>query len=219
MRTLSPRRPGRALPAMLAVLGALAAIMLAGCSESTKPRMNTPRMRRSATLVVRDSLGAPAANATVIASSAFDSAGFAIVEFGTTDVDGEAQFTLAEGGWGVHAAATTMVSGATFVVPGASRPPADTVAVRLTLHTPSSVRGVVTLAGRASHDGTVVSSSQLAGLSVTDVAGRYQLGGLPPGNWTITMAHVGFQLGIVTAHVAAPGSADSLAAVQLVSSP
>lgn len=200
----------------LAVLGALA---LGACSRSTQPQTSGPRLRRTVTIVVRDSLGALAANRSLSATATFDSAGFVEVHTGVTDADGEVVLTLAEGGWAAYTGAASGVAGSSFDVPGRERNPADTIAVRLTLSTPSTARGVVTLAGRTHHEGTIVSGTELFVLASTDSLGGYELDLLPPGHWTVTMFHLGFRVGLATANILAPGSVDTLAAVQLVSDP
>jgi hypothetical protein len=161
--------------------------------------------------VVHDSLGTAASGATVRLVAEFDSAGIAPVVIATTDPAGIAVATLAQGLWGVHALASGSVrnvAGATFSVPGLTRPEMDTIVVRLTLHTPSVARGLVLLGSGAVHGGTIVACPPAPAVEVTDSSGAFALDLLPLGRWTITMHHPGFRLGLARIEIMTP--ADTL---------
>jgi hypothetical protein len=203
----------------LATACAAGVLALASCSDSPTEPEPTPVVHRTVTVVVRDSLGAPAANAAVIWVALFDSAGLAETRFGNSDAEGEDLQVLAEGPWLVTAAAMPpRVAGGSFVVSGAGRAAADTQVVRIVLHTGSRASGVTTLAGRSEHSGTVV-SSEAGAVAVTDSTGAWTIGDLPLGRWTLSMYHFGFQLGSAQAIVTTPGSQVVVPAVSLVSSP
>ncbi len=206
--------------ARLALASACAAgvLALASCSDSPTEPEPTPVVHRTVTVVVRDSLGAPAPNADVVWVAQFDSAGLAETRFGVSDAEGEDLQVLAEGPWLVTAAMPPRVAGGSFVVSGAGRAAADTQVVRIVLHTGSRASGVTTLAGRGEHSGTLV-SSEAGAVAVTDSTGAWTLGDLPPGRWTLSMYHLGFQLGSAQAVVTTPGSQVVVPAVSLVSSP
>ena len=200
----------------------LPCLVLAGaCSNPSAPPIEPP-LRRTASVVVIDSLGSPAANVRVRLVSDGDSAGFARVFEADSDAQGSVVAVLIEGGWGVHAlrdGGSPTVAGTTFTVAGRARPATDTVVVRIELHTPSVARGRVRLGGRTNHAGTVVDCPPVPTALVTDSTGTYQVGLLPPGHWTITMFHTGFRLGVASIQVAQPGQTLDVPDVLLISDP
>lgn len=204
----------------LATACASAALALASCSDSPTEPEPRPVVHRTVTVVVRDSLGAPAANAALVWVAQFDSAGIAETRFGLADAEGADLQVLAEGPWIVTAAAAMppRVAGGSFVVSGAGRAAADTQVVRIVLHTGSRATGVTTLAGRGEHSGTLV-STEAGAFAFTDSTGAWTIGDLPLGRWTVSMYHFGFQVGSGEAVVTTPGSHVVVPAVNLVSSP
>jgi len=213
-------RDRRSAPSVRATLAVLALGALASCGKS--PTEPPPRavVHRTVTVVVADSLGAPAVNAAVVWVARFDSAGVNETRFSPTDDEGADLQVLAEGPWVVSVAAAlpARVAGASFVVSGAARAAADTQVVRLVLHTGSRVTGSATLAGRTEHSGTIV-SSETGAFAVTDSSGAWALGDVPLGRWPLTMFHFGFALGTAEAVVTTPGSTVVAPAVHLISSP
>jgi hypothetical protein len=202
-----------------------AAVLLAGvfalpsCGTDPSEPVPRPTVHRTVTAVVRDSLGAPVADAVVSWTAGFDSAGLIETRFDFSDVDGASMQVIAEGPWLVTADSPSgPVAGAGFQVSGPERAAVDTQLVALVLHTGSRVTGLATLAGRTDHHGILV-SGEAGGLSVTDSTGAWSLDGVPLGRWTFTMFKLGFRLGIAQVTVTAPGSSLAAPAVQLVSDP
>jgi hypothetical protein len=199
---------------------ALATLILAGCDKSpTSPP--PPPLHRTVTVAVSDSLGAPAPGVDLWCVSEWDSAGFAQLRNATTDAGGNATFVLHEGDWGLHGRrpATRWVGGATFDVPGRTRPAIDTIVVRIGLHTAAWARGRVRLAGRTDHSGVVIDCPPVPSVVVTDISGTYTLDLLPLGHWTITMFATGFALGLAPIDVTTPGQTVLVPDKQLISSP
>ena len=202
----------------LAPLAAAAALLLVSCGRSPTEPAPGATVHRTVSVVVRDSLGDPAADCSVMWISLFDSAGVADVVLGDTDAQGTHTTVLAAGGWVLSAKgfpSTGWVAGAVFQVSGPQRAAADTQVVRLTLHTQSFASGTVLLSGRTDHRGTLLSSGN-GELATTDSTGAWSMAGLPPGQWSVTMYHAGFRLGGGTIGVAAPGSHVTVPAVTLV---
>jgi hypothetical protein len=220
---VSTEETERAHPAPCAFLvTALAAVLATSCSEAPTSPPFTRTVHRTAAVVVHDSLGAPAEGATVRLVAEFDSAGIAPVVIATTDADGVAVVVLAQGGWGVHGLASgsdQKVAGATFIVPGFTRPEIDTIVVRLVLHTPSVAQGRALLGNRTEHGGTIVACPPAPPVAVTDSSGGFVLDLLPLGRWTITMHHPGFRLGLADIDLTTPGDTLTVADVHLVSDP
>jgi len=206
----SPR--GHLLPLLL---------MVGGCSHHPSAPLPLPPIHRTVRIVVSDSLGLPASDVAVRIVSKHDSAGVARVALGSTDAQGAVELVLVEDSWGVHALqnAPRRVAGATFTVPGRTRPAADTIQVVLTLHTPSVARGRALLGGRTDHSGTSVDCPPVPAAQITDSTGAYVIDLLPPGFWTITMFAFGFRLGVAPIHVTAPGETLSVRDVVLTSDP
>jgi hypothetical protein len=195
--------------------------LVASCARHPTQPGSTDETRRTVSALVMDSLGEPAANASVTWISRDDSAALTVTE-GMTDGSGIAQQVLHNGGCivtaGENGGAIALAAGASFVVAGVSRAAADTELVRLVLHTASRASGRVTLAGRTDHHGTTVVAST-GGLAVTDSTGGWSIGDLPPGSWDFTAMQVGFAEGIGTLHVTQPGSIVTAPTLTLVSSP
>jgi hypothetical protein len=215
------RRPSlHSLPAY--VLAALATVLTVSCSEAPTGPPLTHTIRRATAVVVHDSLGTAAVGATVRLVAEFDSAGIAPVVLSATDSAGIAVATLAQGSWGVHALASGSVrnvAGATFSIPGLTRPEMDTIVVRLTLHTPSVAQGRVLLEARTTHGGTTVACPPAPPVEVTEPNGAYALDLLPLGHWTITMHHPGFLLGLADINLTAPGETLTVTDVHLIPGP
>jgi hypothetical protein len=214
---------GLALPTPGTLLAAaLAAALVVSCSEAPTSPPSTHTVHRTTAVIVHDSLGTPAAGATVRLVATFDSAGTAPVFTGTTDAGGVASFVLAQGAWGVHGLAGTSdpkVAGATFIVPGLTRPEIDTIVVRITLHTPSVARGRVLLSSGTDHRGTIVGCPPAPPVAVTDSDGTFVLDLLPLGHWTITMHHPGYILGLANIDLTTPGDTLTVADVHLLPDP
>jgi hypothetical protein len=202
-----------------AVCGAaLVGMLPISCSESQTGPSLPHTIHRTTGIIVQDSLGAPVEGATVFLVAEFGSAGIATVVTATTDAAGVA-VVLAEGAWGVHGLSNgsrRRVAGATFVVQGVARPQVDTIVVRITLHTPSVVRGRVLLGSGADHGGTIVGCPPTPSVVVTDSSGAFVLDLLPLGRWTITMHHPGFRLGLARIDIAPPGDTLTVADVHLI---
>ncbi len=206
---------------LLAALAMATAVLAASCSRSPTAPRPVATVRRSVAVLVADSLGAPAVGVPVTWISQFDSAGTAILLGGATGSDGVAEAVLAEGGWIVATGAGSpfaLVAGASFIVAGSVRAPADTQLVRLVLHTGSRLAGVVTLAGMPDHRGTVVFGT-FVGLAETDSTGAWAMDGVPLGRWLVTAYHPAFQEGIVTVAVTTPGSNVTAPSMTLRSEP
>jgi len=205
---------------LLAAACAAGLVALASCSPSPTEPVRAPVVHRTVTVVVTDSLGAPAPNAADFWVAEFDSAGVAETRFDQTDAGGADLQVLAEGPWVVTTAAamSSRVAGASFVVSGASRALSDTQVVRLVLHTGSRASGAAKLAGRTEHSGTLV-SALTGGFAVTDSTGAWTMAELPLGRWTLTMFHFGFKLGVAQAVVTVPGSAVTVPTVTMLSDP
>lgn len=210
--TLAPEAILRFIPTCLALACLLAFAAGCGSARSTSPRV-TAQTRRLVTVVVTDSLGRPLGGGPLRATSLTDSAGLARVVTGYAFNDsGNVRFTLGSGPW----AFTGVVSespnhpgwalGGTALVPGDDRPAGDTVLVRIEVHTASRVRGRVRLEGRADHSGTLVSLGVAESYVLTDDAGDFSLGALPPGRWALTAHHGGYALGAWWITVPVPGS-------------
>lgn len=212
-----PPRPPRA-PATHAGLLAAALLALASCSEPPTGPAPVTRVHRAVTAVVRDEAGAPVAGAGLAWTAQCDSAGVVDVRRDESDADGEARQVLAEGGWRVVARSGTRAAGASLVVPGAVRDPADTQLVRLTLREGSRLQGTVTLAARTDHSGTVV-TVQTGDTVTTGPSGAWSVAGVPLGRWTVTARHPAFRTAVALVQVVAPGSVVTAPAMVLVSSP
>jgi hypothetical protein len=111
------------------------------------------------------------------------------------------------------------VAGATFIVPGLTRPAADTIVVRITLHTPSVARGRVLLPSGTDHAGTIVGCPPAPPVAVTAADGEYVLDLLPLGRWTITLYHSGFGLGLASIDITTPGDTLEVGDVHLSPGP
>lgn len=198
---------------------ALALVLFTSCERKPTEPTPAPTMHRTVTVEVRDSLGARIADAGVTWVAQFDSAGIADVRGGLTDAEGAAIEVLAEGPWlAVATSPSGTVAGATFQVSGASRAAADTQLVRLVLHTASSLTGIAVLAGRTEHSGTLV-TAMVGDPVVTDSTGAWTIQDVPVGRWSLTMFHLGFDLGLTHAVVTTPGSEVAVPTVTLVSNP
>lgn len=214
----SPRRALAALVPCLAL-----ALALGACAKSpTEPEV-MPRVRRTVTVVLTDSLGAPLEGANLTWVSLTDSAGIAEIRTASTDADGENAQLLHEGGWMVGASAAgtgprSRAAGASLVVAGAYRAATDTQLVRLVAHTSAIASGTCTLAGRTDHSGTLV-NAWLPFLAATGSDGHWSIEGLPIGRWELVFEHFGFKVGSATAVVTTPGQNVTVPAVQLVSDP
>lgn len=209
--------PGKLRAALAATLAV--ALAAGSCSKSPTEPEPPVTMHRTVTVLVRDSLGAPAAGAAVWWVARFDSADIGETRVATTDDEGADLQVLAEGPWVVTASGPAgRVAGASFLVAGEGRAAADTQLVRLVLHTGSRITGVATLAGRTEHSGTLVSSEVVA-FAVTDSAGAWAMDGMPLGRWPLTAFHFGFARGLTEAVVTTPGSVVAVPPVSLISSP
>lgn len=210
---LAVRRPALALAALLALA------TLHGCSSSRTTAPVVPLVRRDVTVVVTDSSGIPAAGLFVRATALPDSGGFGALTTATTGEGGEARFAaLAEGPWAF--ACTTgedppRAAGATTLLPGASRPEADTLVVRLTLHTASTMQAVRLPSNSADAAGTFVHVVETGALAVTDGAGSCALSSLPVGRWTLASIRYGYATHYAPFEVVTPGSALTLPAITL----
>jgi hypothetical protein len=209
-------------PALAALL--LVALVAPGCARDTTAPAAPWHLRRALTVVLTDSLGAPVADQAVTLVSLVDVAGIVPTLHAATDASGRAAFVVDDGPWAAAAdplavtgpPARRLVAGATFRVPDASHPSADTVLVRLLMHTSSRVGGTTLLGGQSDHRGTSVSTVACpASVASTDADGRWSLDDVPPGRWSFVMSHGGYATTTRTAVVPAPGSAVSLPAVQL----
>lgn len=210
------RGPLRSPPLTLAAL----AMIVVGCGDDPMAPRPLPALHRTVRVVVSDSLGAPAAGVNLRLVSDGDSAGIARVVTGTTDPMGALEAVLIEGDWGVHGfRAPRAVAGATFEVPGRTRPAVDTIEVALTLHIASVARGRARLAGRTDHSGIVVDCPPVPAAQVTDTSGTYVIDLLPRGHWTITMFLSGFKLGLAPIDVTASGQSLNVPDVVLTSDP
>lgn len=214
---MNPNRPRAARAALAAALAATLAAPACGRSPGA-PEPPAPAVRRTVTAVVRDPAGAPVAGAGLAWTAQFDSAGVVDVRRDESDADGEARQVLAEGGWRVVARSGTQAAGASLVVPGQVRDPADTQVVRLTLREGSRLQGTVTLASRTDHSGTVV-IVQTGDTVTTGPAGAWSVDGVPLGRWTVTARHPAFQTAVALVQVVTPGSVVTAPAMVLVSSP
>jgi hypothetical protein len=195
------------------------AVAMASCGRSPTEPVPPVTMHRTVTVLVRDSLGAPAADAGVFWVARFDSADIGETRFSRSDDDGVALQVLAEGPWVVTVTASSArVAGASFVVAGEWRAAADTQVVRLVLHAASRLTGSATLAGRGEHSGTLV-SSEAGVVAVTDSTGAWAMDGIPLGRWPLTMFHFGFAKGLTEAVVTIPGSVVVAPPVSMISSP
>jgi len=198
----------------------LAAALAAGsCGRSPTAPEPPVTVHRTVTVVVRDSLGAPASNAAVSWIARFDSADTGETRSSVTDAEGADLQVLAEGPWVVTADGQLgRVAGASFVVADERRAAADTQVVRIELHTGSWITGKATLAGRSEHSGTLV-SCEAGAFAVTDSTGAWALDGIPLGHWPLTMFHFGFAVGATEAVVTTPGSVVAAPPVSMISSP
>ncbi len=200
----------------LALLFAFAA-GCGGASKSTSP--SVPRsLARLVTVVVTDSLGTPLWGGPLRATSLADSAGLARVSMGYAYNDsGNVRYTLPSGPWAFTGRVIEWPDhpgwalGGTAVVPGNELPDADTVLVRIMVHTTSWVHGRVRLQGRAEHAGTFVSLGSAEHFVLTGPDGAFVLDEVPPGRWAVTAWHGGFALGSWWIHVPSPGSTVVLA--------
>jgi hypothetical protein len=192
---------------------ALAALALAGCAKDPTTTVAPNPVVRTTTVIVVDSLGAPARGANLFATRV-DVLGASL--FGATDSAGVGSFTLAEGRWAVSAssaslAAPRQVAGSTGRIPGAVAGAPDTVVFRLRLASESIARGRTTLVGQTDHSGTFISTLELPVLTSTDSTGAWTLTGLPPGVWTGTAVQFGYQLAVFDLVVPAPGASITVA--------
>ncbi|MCC6650545.1 MAG: hypothetical protein IT348_05305 [Candidatus Eisenbacteria bacterium] len=202
----------RLLP--LACLLALAA----GCgsTRTTSPAVPS-RAARLVTVVLTDSLGRPLYGGPLRATSLTDSAGLARVVTGYAFNDsGNVRFTLSPGPWAFTGVVVSwdepgFALGGTAVVPGDERAAGDTVLVRIEIRTASRVQGRIRLQGRADHSGTLVSLGVAETHVLTDEAGDFSLGAVPPGRWAVTAYQGGYELGVWWVSVPAPGSLLTLA--------
>lgn len=204
---------------VLAALAVVALAFAAGCSASRTTAPPVALVRRAVTVLVADSLGAPAAGVFVRAIAMADSGGFGALTTGTTDEDGAVRFAaLPEGAWAfacASGAAPGRAAGATTIVPGAARPAADTLVVRLTLHTASSASVRRTLSDAADPEGTIVQVVETGALAFTDAAGDGTLDALPVGRWTLASVRYGYATHYAPFEVSAPGSALALPPIAL----
>jgi hypothetical protein len=184
-------------------------LFLSACASRTTGPQNAATVHRTVTFTLTDSLGAPEAGVTIWVTALFDSAGFGQFMSVDTDASGNAWVVLAEGPWAASAKEFGLpgrTAGSTFVVPGATRPLADTIAARLRFVTASTASGTVTLQGRSDHRDTIISLEGPFTFAVTDSLGHWSLEGLPPGTWTLGAYHPGFRLGVAPLTVPSPGS-------------
>ena len=193
---------------------AVSAVAIAGCGHDPATRFAPAPVERATTVIVRDALAAPVANATVFAVRLDE---IETLVAGATDAAGAAHFTLAEGRWAVstrvaRGAGLAQVAGSTGRVPGAVPGVADTVLFRLVLATESVAMGHSTLAGRTDHSGTIVSAVELPALASTDATGAWTLASLPPGVWTGIATHFGFRTAVFDLVVPAPNDTVTVAA-------
>jgi hypothetical protein len=213
--------PSRRRRTALAFAGALLAgsLALVSCANDS-PTEPAPKVtvHRTVTAVLRDSLGQPVAGASLVWTAQFDSAGLVEVRYATTDADGENLQVLAQGGWIVTTTPGPQAAGASLIVSGDERAPADTQLVRLTTHAASRLRGKVTLAGRTDHRGTIV-SGDVGGLAVTDSTGAWAMDGVPLGRWTLWTSQHGFESAVFQVLVITPGSLVIAPPVTVVSEP
>lgn len=213
--------PFRLRPATLGVTGALLGglLALASCGDES-PTEPAPKVtvHRTVTAVLRDSLGGPVAGVDLVWTAQFDSAGLVEVRFSTSDAAGEDTQVLAQGGWIVTTVPGPQAGGASLVVAGAERAAADTQLVALTMHTASRMRGMVMLAGRTDHRGTIV-TGDAGGLTVTDSTGAWALDGAPLGRWTMWTQQFGFQSAVFQVAVVTPGSVVTAPPVTVMSEP
>ncbi|HET9328652.1 MAG TPA: hypothetical protein VFQ05_17950 [Candidatus Eisenbacteria bacterium] len=181
------------------------ATIVTGCSDEPTAPQSVVALHRTVRVVVTDSLGATAAGVAVRMVSEFDSAGIAYVVQGITDAQGAMQAVLIEGNWGVQGFLPPRVAGATFAVPGRTRPPVDTIQVALELHRASVARGRARLTAHHNHSGIVIDCPPVPAAQVTDSTGTYVIPWLPVGHWTITMFAPGYRLGSAPIDVTVPG--------------
>jgi hypothetical protein len=193
-------------------------LLLLACNRSPSAPEAHATVHRTVTAVVRDAGGAPVEGARLTWTALFDSAGLVDRRVTESDTDGESRQVLAEGGWRIGASLGSRAAGASLVVPGMARALADTQVVRLTLRDASRLTGIVTLAGRTDHSGTIV-SAETGAFAVTNAAGAWTISGVPLGRWTVTAHHPSFQTGLALVTVTTPGSVVSVPAMLLVSSP
>lgn len=205
----------------LALAGALLAgsLALASCANDS-PTEPVPKVtvHRTVTAVLLDSLGDPIAGENLAWTAQFDSAGLIEVRHSSTDFYGMDMQVLAQGGWIVTTLPGARAAGASLIVNGEERAPADTQVVRLTMHTSSRVRGRVLLAGRTDHRGTIV-TGDAGGFTITDSTGVWVLDGVPLGRWTIWTEHHGFERAQFMVEVVVPGSVVIAPPVTVVSAP
>ena len=213
-----PRLPRRIA---LAVAGALLAgsLALSSCANHN-PTAPAPKftVHRTVTAVLVDGLGDPVANESLVWTAQFDSAGLTEVRLATTDVYGADMQVLAQGGWIVTTLSGSPAAGASLIVNGAERAPADTQVVQLTMHAASRMQGRVLLAARSDHRGTIV-TGDAGGFAITDSTGAWALDGVPLGRWTIRAEHAGFQSAVFVVAVVTPGSVVTAPTVTVISAP
>ncbi|MBI5168860.1 MAG: hypothetical protein HZA61_05190 [Candidatus Eisenbacteria bacterium] len=182
-----------------------------GCSASRSTAPHAVLVKRDVTVLLTDSLGVPAAGLFVRATALPDSGGFGALSTGSTDDAGAVRFAaLSEGTWAFACAsgvAPGRAAGSTAVVPGAERAAAETLVVRLTLHTASSVTTRRTLSDAAGPEGTFAQVVETGALAITDAAGACTIAGLPPGRWTLAAMRYGYATHHAPFEVSSPGSA------------
>lgn len=196
------------------------ALLAPACTQKVTGPAADAVVRRTVTAVLADSLGYRISGESVTATSLTDSAGLATVVFATTDGDGAAVFTLRNGPWALSAVssdAPPLAAAGIAIIPGSTRPAADTIAVHLTLHTASAVSGRRLLAGRSDHSGTMISVVETGSFTLTTSDGSFLLANLPPGHWTLTSYHLGFAFGVTAFQVTTPASSVVIADETLLS--
>ncbi|MCC6348006.1 MAG: hypothetical protein IT347_00230 [Candidatus Eisenbacteria bacterium] len=209
----------RFLPLALAGVSAAGLLACGACGRSPSAPLRHVALRRTVTIEVRDSLGLPVPGAALWLTSQFDSAGLVTVLQGDTDDQGRLRRVLAEGGWIAWTGGGGGAAGGSFVVPGGSREPAETLLVRLERRVSARASGVALLANRPDHRGILVSCLAAQPGAVTDSAGAYTLLDLPPGRWSVTCSMTGWKSGIAEVVVPAPGASVVVPAVTLFSDP
>ena len=213
----------RLRPHSIAALLLLVAVLVGavGCQKSsTAPA--APPTTQSVTVSVQDSTGAAVAGATVFATGIDDSNAGQAVSPVPTNAAGVSSLTLQHGHWIVFARSGP--SGGPFRVAGSSgvvgTKPAgspDSTVFSLVVRTQSIARGIITLAGRGTHDGTLVGTIGIPTFAITASDGKYELDGLPTGTWVALAQHNGFRQGQFA--IVVPGPAQTIAVDPVVLAP
>ena len=208
----------RAAVARVATLCAAAALLAlpAGCSKTS----TAPAPRGSVTGDVRYPGGAAAPGVDVSLQSTSGTVSNLLLV--VADASGRFRFDgLFPGGYVVYSHdAARQAAADTVSVPDVSRnPAADTASAHLTLLPGCTLTGIVTLAGRVDHRGTIAIVEHLLSLGATDSTGNYRLEDIPAGIWSLSASHAGFRSASVTVTLPLPSDTLTVLSFELAAGP